>query len=268
MKSIIWVALLLIAPLASGCSGRAQAVEPAKRRETTTFNMREHLESEARRARAERAREAAEQDARLAASTTAAQAEAARAVKRLDDLASAMFQFGIERLPAAKKSPVATARYKRHLRYVAGIILTAAKNYTDRPLLSVDEDPYLLAAVAFHESSWAQHVVDGRRRGLRGEIGLMQLMPGGFCSFAEMDDNGRRLDPLDPVNNVRLATGCLLKLQTRYHEPDVWRTLARYASGKEWPAGRDSVDNPENGFRVIYEAIRAERPSQEVQNRS
>lgn len=178
--------------------------------------------------------------------------------ERFEALHSAMYEFGLARLSHLADQERPRAIYHRHLRGIARILVDSVD--PDHPLLSKEDDPYLLAAIAYHESSWTQAVMDGRRRGARGEVGMFQLMPDGYCALSARDERGRRFDLLDARQNARAAVACLGKIRARYEARsvqghDIWYWLASYASGKDWPVGREAVEGP-NGFRAFYQELR------------
>jgi soluble lytic murein transglycosylase-like protein len=213
------------------------------------------LEEKIARDRAQREREQREQDtlrrARWAEEERAAQLEAKRIHDGIEALAASMYRFGLKRLPAIQANARKQDVYRRHLHGYARILFLASESHEPK-LISREDDPYLLAAISQHESSWAQRVIDGRQRGSRLEIGAFQLVPDGVCSRSIRGENRSRLDLVDPTNNARLAAACLSKLHERYQDPDIWHTLARYASGKSWPIGRQEAGE----FRAIYEELR------------
>lgn len=89
-------------------------------------------------------------------------------------------------------------------------------------------DPILIAALVMRESSYDPDVAEGRRVGSRGEVGVMQVMPGGAallfapprCSQAEAW--------------CSLATGCGYLAYQRDHAcpGSTWRWVAAYGRSR------------------------------------
>jgi hypothetical protein len=121
------------------------------------------------------------------------------------------------------------------VRELAGIdvAVVEAKRCAERPLLSLEKDPFLLAAIQFHESSWRPGVVGGR-----GELGLMQVHGVALQGL-------RRDAALDPATNVRLGYEYLLRCR-RICGPGQNRLfLGAFASGAcdaRIPAARDFLE--------------------------
>jgi len=168
--------------------------------------------------------------------------------------------FGMERSPWIHNRPRSVALYHNHVVRIADVIERAVRPFRDDPLVSAELDGYLVAAIAWHESNWAESVASGQRRGGRGEVGLLQIMPTGVCARIR-DDAGRQPNLLNRVHNVQAAIRCLRHIRDEMYggEGDVWRWLASYASGKRWPVGREAVEgspgHEEDGFRGLFEAL-------------
>jgi len=260
--SLIPLLLALSLGSSTGCGELAASASAMPRRDLEAARFQKELADLSTRLRDGSARFAREEAERRAREDRARQVEIARLDREAKERAarftvfhSAMVEYGLARLPGGTRFPAFRAKYTRHLRGVASVLFDVAGRNRDHALVTPEDDPYLLAAVAYHESSWAQTVIDGRRRGARGEIGMMQLMPNGVCTRGSSD-----LDAFDPIDNVQLAVNCLARIRDGYEgrdgHHDVWRWLATYASGKDWPNGRDAVDAPVVGFRAIYEDLR------------
>ncbi len=248
-KAFLLAAIITIA----GCnerSARAGVRNHHKRHQETTLNLSERMERDSAKRIADLAAEDARRRAQWDAENAARRSGVEKHSKAVEKLALAMYVFGLKRLPAVQASERQQKIYKRHLHNIAAMIVTVSEAHQP-DLISEEQDPYLIAAITYHESSWAQRVIDGRQRGRRGEIGLMQLMPDGYCSYSMRDENGQRLDMLNVENNLRLGVACLTNLRERHHDPDIWQVLGRYASGKGWPAGRHASDE----FKEIYEEL-------------
>ena len=234
---------LLVAMTVLTASSETEPHRATTRREVPAWNLEARM-AEGRREREAQAREADAKRQREVA------IEMAR-IERSDRLAGSMAAFGSKRIPGLKGSGL--RRYQSHLRSLAPLFTRVAES-RERAFISPETDAYLLAAIAYHESSWAQTVITGQRRGLRGEVGMMQIMPGGSCAFGS-DSDGRRLDPLDAVDNLRLAVLCLDRIREAHagRRSDVWGWLGTYASG-QIGGGRSAVEGP-RGFRAIFQEM-------------
>ena len=177
-----------------------------------------------------------------------------RAERESRQLRDTMLAFGLVKSPWIRTDQL-RREYKGHVTLVADAIQRALVPFKDEPLVSVELDAYLIAAIAWHESSWADAVIRGERRGPRGEIGLVQILPGGVCARIPTEE-GRAPNLLDTVENVQAGIRCLRMIRDDMYggEGDVWRWLASYASGKLWPDGWASVEGP-TGFRGVYRAL-------------
>ena len=103
----------------------------------------------------------------------------------------------------------------------------------EKPLLSRAEDPYLLAAIQFHESSWRPGVV-----GRRGELGLMQVHGVALQGL-------RRDAAIEPGTNVRLGYEYLLRCRRLCGEGPAELWLGAFASGacdRRIPAAGDFLE--------------------------
>jgi soluble lytic murein transglycosylase-like protein len=85
----------------------------------------------------------------------------------------------------------------------------------------------LVMALAWKESSWRPTAVSGA-----GAVGVMQLMPTTVeFTSKKLLGLGRRLDPRDPVANIRMGTRFLRHLVDHNHA-DVRRALIAYNQGQ------------------------------------
>lgn len=89
-----------------------------------------------------------------------------------------------------------------------------------------------VAAIIQRESNYAQRVEDGRRRGLRGEIGLMQVMPRGYA----IRTFGNECEQTDAACNIMTGTRYLEVAREKCLEEretdDPWVWMSAYGSGK------------------------------------
>jgi len=103
----------------------------------------------------------------------------------------------------------------------------------EKPILSRAEDPYLLAAIQFHESSWRPEVV-----GQRGELGLMQVHGVALQGL-------RRDAAIEPETNIRLGYEYLLLCRRMCGDGPPELALGAFASGAcdaRIPAAKDFLD--------------------------
>jgi len=86
-------------------------------------------------------------------------------------------------------------------------------------------DPLIVVALVMRESSFHPDVAEGRRRGRLGEVGALQVMPGGYAMrFAPPDCR----DQTDA--RCSIATGCAYLAHLRDHAcpGSTWRWVAAY----------------------------------------
>ncbi len=113
------------------------------------------------------------------------------------------------------------------------VAVVESKRCSETALLSLEKDPYLLAAIQFHESSWRPAVVGGR-----GELGLMQVHGVALQGL-------RRDAALDPATNVRLGYEYLLRCRSICGPGPNDLFLGAFASGacdRRIPAARDFLE--------------------------
>jgi len=122
---------------------------------------------------------------------------------------------------ARPRTAVAVARLAPHLsaaraREIGGAIDAAAS--------AAGLDPVLVAAIAARESSFRPSVLDGTVRGARGEVGIMQVLPGG----AALRHAPSGCDQTELA--CSLATGCgyLAWLRDEGCPGSQWRWVAAY----------------------------------------
>lgn len=140
---------------------------------------------------------------------------------------------------------------------VAGGLITLWDRY--RGWKESSQDVFILAAASRYQIHpalikavvWRESGFDPKARGSKGELGLMQLMPGTADEWARAERVALHFDRqmLDPSLNTRAGAWYLRKLSQRYRNTDnpLRYTLADYNAGRanvlKWAKGAAATNS-------------------------
>ena len=98
---------------------------------------------------------------------------------------------------------------------------------------------WIATRLAYEESQWRENAV-GRNKNGTFDFGLYQLNSAFLDDFATRFNHGSKIDPLDPVTNIRIAMRCLANLHNSY---GTWRrTIIAWNHGSFKRIPQDTLD--------------------------